>query len=410
MRVDYIALAIPVFFILMGVEYWISRRTGKRLYRLNDTISDLTAGIYSRLTPLIYFGLFVFVYDWVYRNYRLTEWSMDSVVAWVLCFLGVDFFYYWFHRHTHSISILWGCHEPHHSSEEYNLSVALRQGAFQGVFSWPYYLPLALFGFPWPMMAAMSSFNTLYQFWIHTRLIGRMGVFEILFNTPSHHRVHHGINPEYIDKNHGGTLIIWDKLFGSFQKEEQEPVYGTVKPLASWNPFYTQIQYWAYLWRVSRATRIWTDKFLVWFKPPGWKPRDLPQSGPIPQVDAATHRKYDATQPVSLQIYIAIQFVMALVATVLLLFNASMPAAWKGFYAAFIVITLFCTGVLFEKHSWAAPLELLRLAFQAIFFYLAFVDKVPASALAVGVTLATAALAYYFWKEQGHLRPQVALA
>ena len=153
-----------------------------------------------------------------------------------MLFLGVDCAYYWFHRIAHEYNAPWAGHVVHHSSEDYNLAVALRQGTFQGLFSWVFYLPLALLGFPPAWFAAMTSFDLLYQFWIHTRAIGKLGPLEWVLNTPSHHRVHHARNPKYLDKNYAGTLIIWDRMFGTFQAEEEEPVYGLTKPLEQLEP------------------------------------------------------------------------------------------------------------------------------------------------------------------------------
>ena len=196
-------------------------------------------------------------------------------LAAIVLFLGVDCAYYWFHRIAHEYNAPWAGHVVHHSSEDYNLAVALRQGTFQGVFSWVFYLPLALLGYPPAWFAAMSSFDTLYQFWIHTRLIGKLGPLEWVLNTPSHHRVHHGRNPKYLDKNYAGTLIIWDRMFGTFQAEEEEPVYGLTKPLNSWNPLWANLHVWRDLCRDAWLAPRWVDKLRIWFMPQGWRPEGL---------------------------------------------------------------------------------------------------------------------------------------
>ena len=253
MGVDYIVLAIPVFFALIGVELVVARCQGRSLYRLNDSVNDLSCGILQQLLGVALKTVLFAGYVWVYESHRLLEIPVESAAAWIACFFGVEFFYYWFHRKSHEINVFWAAHVVHHQSEEYNLAVALRQGAFQQGFSWIFYLPLALAGFPPVMFLALSSFNTLYQFWIHTRTIGRLGAFEWVFNTPSNHRVHHARNPKYIDRNHGGTLIIWDRLFGTYVAEEEEPVYGITTPLRSWNPVWANLHYWAELAGQSAA-------------------------------------------------------------------------------------------------------------------------------------------------------------
>ena len=194
---------------------------------------------------------------------------------------------------SHQVNALWAAHIVHHQSEEYNLTVALRQSWFQGWFSWVFYLPLAFAGFDPIMFLTLSSFNTLYQFWIHTRAIKSMGFLEYILNTPSHHRVHHGSNPKYIDKNHAGTLIIWDRLFGTFQKEEEEVYYGITKPLASWNPFWANIHYWDDLVKTARQSPKISDKIKVFINPPGWFPDHLGGFQNAPEIDVTSYKKYN---------------------------------------------------------------------------------------------------------------------
>ena len=247
---------------------------------------------------------------------------MSAVWAWVACFLGVDFFYYWFHRASHRVNAVWATHVVHHQSEEYNLAVALRQGAFQGWFSWVFYLPLALVGFPPLMFLTLSAFNTLYQFWIHTRAIGRLGPLEWVMNTPSHHRVHHACNPKYIDRNYAGTLIVWDRMFGTFKPEEDEPVYGITKPLNSWNPVWANLHVWVDLAGKARRTRRLADRVRLFLRPPGWQPDELGGYEAPPEVDRATYRKFTTPVPRGLAAYVFAQFVLVLVGTT----RAAVPA------------------------------------------------------------------------------------
>jgi len=270
--VDYIALSIPVFFALIGVEWLYARWKRERLYRLNDSVSDLSTGVLDQVLGVFTKAITVGAYAWVWERFRVSEWDLSSGWTWVLCFLGVDFFYYWFHRVSHESNLPWGAHIVHHSSEEFNLAVALRQGAFQSLWSFPFYLPLAWLGFPPLVFLACSSFDTLYQFWIHTRTIKKLGPLEWVLNTPSHHRVHHGCDAKYIDRNYAGTLIVWDRMFGSFQPEEEEPDYGITKPLASWNPVWANFHHYADLVRASRRAPSWREAIRLWFEGPGWQP------------------------------------------------------------------------------------------------------------------------------------------
>lgn len=216
----------------------------------------------------------LYAYFYIYEHFRFFEFAMTNPWAWVLCIVGQDFCYYWSHRLAHEVNFLWAGHVIHHHSEEYNLVVALRQTGLGGLVSWIFYVPLALFGFhPW-MYLASGQINLIYQFWVHTKAVGKIGkIGEYLLSTPSHHRVHHAINPIYIDKNHGGIFIIFDRMFGTFREETEPCVYGTVKPLRSFNPVYANFHYYWELLKQAFQAEYFLDKILVFFKPPGWIPR-----------------------------------------------------------------------------------------------------------------------------------------
>lgn len=229
---EYIALSIPLFFLLMGIELAWSAWSGRKVYRFNDFVANLGCGIGSQVVGAFTKTMVFAVYLWVYDHGRLFTLE-NSVLTWIATFLLIDLLYYWFHRLSHEINFLWAAHIVHHQSEEYNLSVALRQSWWQGLFSFWFYIPVAVLGVHPVTILTVGAFVTLYQFWIHTKALGKLGPVEWLFNTPSHHRVHHGSDPKYIDRNHAGTLIIWDRLFGTYQVEEEEPLYGITTPLGT---------------------------------------------------------------------------------------------------------------------------------------------------------------------------------
>ncbi len=365
--VDYIALSIPVFFLLIGVELLYARWRREDLYRLNDSVNDISTGILDQVLGVFTKAITVGAYAVVWERLRVSEWNASSAGTWVVCFLGVDFFYYWFHRVSHESNLPWGAHIVHHSSEEFNLSVALRQGALQPLFSFPFYLPLAWLGFPPLVFLACSSFDTLYQFWIHTRAIKKLGPLEWIFNTPSHHRVHHGCDAKYIDKNYAGTLIVWDRLFGSFQAEEEEPAYGITRPLASWNPLWANLHHYADLLRASRQAPSLGEAVKLWWKGPGWQPAWVKQAlYGEPLVSPLTHGpagKYDARPPGGLVFYLLLQFFVTLLAAVFLLHRAEQMAPWeRGALALGIVWSVVAVGALFDRRRWAVDCELLRLA------------------------------------------------
>ena len=359
---NLIVLAIPVFFLLIGIELFWTWREEKRFYRLNDSVNDLSCGILEQVAGVFLKTALFAGYLFVFERSRIFAVPADSALAWVGCWLGVDFCYYWFHRWSHEVNAGWAAHIVHHQSEEYNLTVALRQSVLQGALSWVFYLPLALLGFPPAMFLTVSALNTLYQFWIHTRTIGRLGPLEWVFNTPSHHRVHHGRNPKYLDRNHAGSLIVWDRMFGTFQKEEEEPVYGITTPLANWNPVWANVHYWVELLRMARRASRPLDRLRILWKPPGWRPSDLGGFLPAPAVDARRSLKYDPAVARALGAYVLVQFVAVnLLTAVFLQREESLDLAARATGAILILASVAALGGLLDHRSWGRVLELARL-------------------------------------------------
>ncbi len=349
---SYVVLAIPVFFLLIGLELLITRVQEKDYYSLADSVSDLGCGLVQQLLEAALktalFAGYLFLYDRV----RLFEIPARSVLTWVACLLGVDFLYYWFHRKSHEVNAFWAAHVVHHQSEEYNLSVALRQGAFQSAFSWVFYLPLAVIGFPPLVFLSVSSIDTLYQFWIHTRAIGKMGRLEWVLNTPSNHRVHHGRNPKYIDRNHGGILIVWDRLFGTYAAEQEEPVYGITTPLRSWNPVWANLQYWVELARKARRTARLADKLHLFVARPGWQPDDLGGFQPAPEVDRATARRFEVPVPAAVRAYVLMQLAATLAFGSWFLFRRSEWTAPAQAAASLAVVASLVTLAGLLERRW----------------------------------------------------------
>ncbi len=288
MESTLIVLSIPIFFSFMGLELLVARRRGRRLYRFADSICNLGNGIGEQIIAAFAIPITVGIYAWVYAHTRLITLPSRSVAVWVALFFAVDLCYYAYHRASHRVNFLWAGHVVHHQSEEYNYSVALRQSWFgQQLTEWIFFIPLALAGFPPAMFLVILTLNTLYQFFIHTRLVGRLGPLEWFLNTPSHHRVHHGINPRYVDRNYAGVFIIWDRMFGTFEPEGDEPVYGLVKPLGSFSPLWANVHRWVEVAAMSRRTRRLRDKIWAWLAPPEWRPADLGGTVVVPEPDRA---------------------------------------------------------------------------------------------------------------------------
>lgn len=367
---EYIVLSIPLFFLLMGIELawsvWSRSKAGLKdapIYRFNDFIANLGCGIGSQVVGAFTKTFIFAVYLWTYDHCRLLTLP-NTALTWVVAFLLVDMLYYWFHRLSHEVNFLWAAHIVHHQSEEYNLSVALRQSWWQGLFSWWFYLPMAVLGIQPVLIVTVGAINTLYQFWIHTKAIDRMGWLEHVLNTPSHHRVHHGSDPKYLDRNHAGTLIIWDKLFGTFQREEEEPVYGITTPLESWDPVRANFHYWGDLIGLAERCRNAWDKIRVFLKPPGWRPAYL--GGPvIPQEhDRASHRKFETSDNVMFRRYVGIQFTLLLAVTTVFLFMHERLPNWSAWaLAGLIILWVMDMGLMLEGQRRGLMLESFRIMF-----------------------------------------------
>ena len=342
----YIVLALPVFALTILIEFLLSSRRPQQRYHLHDTLGSLSCGISQQvLLGFLSVGGFA-IYSAVQKSAGLFEISPRSPWAWLALLFLDDFCYYLYHRASHRVNFFWATHVVHHQSEEYNLSTALRQSGLTGLTSWLFYLPIALLGYPLLMWLTLHTFNILYQFWIHTRLISRMGPLEWIFNTPSHHRVHHGINPRYIDRNHGGIFILWDRLLGTFAKEDDEPVYGTVKPLASFDPIWANLADWQRLWQMSRTTARLRDKIWIWFAPPEWRPADLGGPVEVPEITRAEQQKFEVHAPAPIDAYAVFVFVSALVGGIAFL-------QWNGGWPLWLRLTA-AVQLLWSLWAWSS--------------------------------------------------------
>ena len=267
-------LAVPIFVAMIAAEYLYSRRVRSDEYgEPVDTGTNILTGLASLAWGALFALGYTFIYEWCYT---IAPCKFPETAWWsgVILFFVDDFFYYWFHRLAHESRFFWNFHVVHHSSEHYNLSVAVRQSWFSGLVHWIFYAPIMLMGFPVWMFVTMHGFNLIYQFWIHTRFIDRMGPLEWVLNTPSHHRVHHGVNNEYLDKNYAGVLIIWDRMFGSFVDEKETPRYGIVKPLKSFNPLWINTHGWFEMWGEMRRRSTFMGKLRCVFASPNMGQED----------------------------------------------------------------------------------------------------------------------------------------
>jgi alkylglycerol monooxygenase len=360
---DYIALAIPFFFLLILIELVVSWRKKRVVYHFADAITDLACGVTQQV--LVFFmaaglaGFYIYAYD----HWRLVTFSDASPWPWLIALFGVDVLYYWWHRLSHEVNFMWAIHVVHHSSEDFNLAVALRQAVLSDLTVTPFYLLLALGGVTPLAVFTVRSIATLYQFWIHTELIGKMGPVDRWMNTPSAHRVHHAVNPQYLDRNYAAMFMIWDRLFGSYEPEGEPCVYGISTPLASFNPIWAQTHYWFELFAVARRAPSLLQGAQVFFRSPAWHPPWIPEKPKHPPPTRATFVRFEVPKRAGLNAYVGVSFSAVVVATFsLLMWGGEMSLLSTGALAGMVVWSLVAWGALFEARPWAAAAEWLRLA------------------------------------------------
>ena len=355
-----IVIAIPVFFVMIGLEYLLSLRQGRDVYRFGDAITNLSCGVGDQSTA-VFSGLVRFgAYSFVWHYLRIVE--LEGMAEWIAAFFLYDMSYYWWHRFSHEVNIGWATHVVHHQSQDYNLAVALRQSGTGFLTNIPFYMPMALLGIDPFVFGVTASISLLYQFWIHTELIDKLGPFEWVMNTPSHHRVHHAINPSYLDKNYAAILIIWDRMFGSFIVETEAPVYGTVKPLDSYDPVWAQLWYFVLLYRDWRDASDPMDRWRVLYMAPGFRPANLePYPEPV-EIVPLDQRKYDPDVSSGLAGYVMLQFPPA-AAGILWMLMEEKTASYPVLFVAMSLI-LWATWAwsgLFERRPHALWHELARI-------------------------------------------------
>ncbi len=346
-----IVLATPIFLAAIAFEWWLGRRRGRDTYRASDALSSIGLGIMSQLTGLAGQAVLLGIYVLAWERLRIFDLSAGDWRVWVAGLVLYDFLYYWNHRLGHRVAFFWAAHVVHHQSEDYNLSTALRQPSTYFLGNWIFYLPMALLGFPPLVYAVVALVDLLYQFWVHTQQVGRLGWFDRWFCAPSNHRVHHAVNDRYVDRNYGGIFLVWDRLFGSYEPEhEDEPcVYGSRAPLQSWDPIRANLQVYAALWHDSRHARSWADKLRVWLRPPGWRPADVAERFPKPAFDIARVQRYDPPASPQVVRVALLVFGLLLAGTALLLWHAHLLSGLQQAAAvAALVAGLWWVGRLTE--------------------------------------------------------------
>jgi sterol desaturase/sphingolipid hydroxylase (fatty acid hydroxylase superfamily) len=360
-------IAMPAFLLLVLFEKWYGWRKGKDTVRNMDMISSLSSGVTNVTKDVIGLYLVIISYPFLLRYLAITE-VPNKIIVYIIAFFALDFAGYWVHRLQHVTNFFWNGHIVHHSSEEFNLACALRQSISAIVKTFAIFLlPAAILGVPGQVIGVVAPLHLFAQFWYHTQHIDRMGFLEKIIVTPSHHRVHHAINAQYIDKNYGQIFIFWDKWFGTFQEELRDvpPVYGITRPVRTWNPLKINFQHVWLLIKDAWRTRSWKDKFTLWFKPTGYRPADVAAKYPVYKIeDVYNFEKYDTKTSAALNVWSWIQLVLVLLFVSYLFGNIAiinkLDSDYIFWYGGFIFLSVYSLAELMDRSPYAIVWEILR--------------------------------------------------
>lgn len=360
MQLNYLAFAIPFFLFFMAWEYYYSKRRGKHFFQYAESVANLNVGIAERLLDIFTTGIFFFVFKWVYDNYAIFD-IKQNVLTWILLFLVTDLVWYWYHRLAHEINLFWAVHVVHHQSEDFNYTVSARITVFQAMVRCLFWSILPLLGFPPVMISVLLLVHGLYPFFIHTQALGKWGWFEKILVTPTHHGIHHASNPEYLDKNYGDVLIIWDKLFGTFAREQKNVpiVYGLTRPLRSYSFLWQHFHFMLEIVMNFRHAQGFRAKWKVLFGgPDGLDPRF--RSILERKFLRIRHREQAPTQ--AMRQYITAQTIFSLgLLFVVILFEHHFSMLQLILFSGFILVSLVNSGAILDQRRWIFYLEYIRL-------------------------------------------------
>jgi alkylglycerol monooxygenase len=363
-------IAMPIFLLLVLAEKYYGVLRGNDTVRNMDMISSLSSGLTNVTKDVLGLSIVLLSYEWMVQHWALLQ-IRSAFWMYFAAFVALDFMGYWVHRIQHRVNFFWNAHLVHHSSEEFNLACALRQSISSIVRIFTIFLlPAALLGVPAKVIAVVAPLHLFAQFWYHTRHIGKMGWLEHIIVTPSHHRVHHAINPEYMDKNYSQIFIIWDKLFGTFQEEMETvpPVYGITRPVATWNPIKINFMHVWLLIQDAWRTKSWSDKLRIWFMPTGWRPEDVSKQYPVYKIEDVFHfSKYDTPATTAFSAWIWVQMITLLLLLVYFFGNiAAIGNPGIFLYGGYIFLSVYAYTELMDRNARAWIWEAVRTAYVGI--------------------------------------------
>ena len=344
---DYVPYAVPFFLAAILVELIYGVLKKNNTYRLNDAISSLFMGSLRTANKLIIIGLGGYVFSTIETHYALWRMDTNSWVTWVFAFVAYDLCYYWFHRISHERQIFWASHVAHHQSEDYNLSTALRQTGTGAFITWVFYIPLFFIGVPALVMVSVASINLIYQFWVHSEHIPKLGWYEKFFVTASNHRVHHAQNESYIDKNYGGVFIIWDRMFGTYKEEDDNEacIYGIRGTLNTFNPIWANLHIYIKIIKDIWNTKKWSEKLLIPFARTGWNPESINSLQRKDEFNPDTFKKYNPSVSLSIKIYASFQFFALSFVGFVLLESGELNYLQLWVTISMMAFTMYCTSL-----------------------------------------------------------------
>jgi sterol desaturase/sphingolipid hydroxylase (fatty acid hydroxylase superfamily) len=357
-------IAMPLFLLLVLFEKWYGWRKGFDTVRTLDMISSLSSGVTNSTKDVLGLSVAIISYSWLVEHLTIYQ-VQSSWLLYIIAFLALDFAGYWVHRLAHTVNFFWNNHIVHHSSEEFNLACALRQSISVYFRIYAFLLiPAAIFGVPQQVIAVVAPLHLFAQFWYHTRHINKMGWLEYVIVTPAHHRVHHAINPEYLDKNYGQIFIFWDRMFGTFQEERADipAVYGVTRPVRTWNPIKINFMHLWLLAKDAWHTKSWKDKLRVWLMPLGWRPADVIEKYPVTKIEDVYHfEKYETPAPKGMLVYLWIQLFCLLLLVSYLFGNvANIGLTNMMYYGLFVFAQVYALTEFMDRNPRALIYEIVK--------------------------------------------------
>ncbi len=399
MQLTIVAFAIPIFLLFIAIEYWVVQKKKLPYYHLHSSIANISIGLAERLADVFVAGMFYFVYKYLQTNYGLFHIE-SGILLFLALLLITDFVWYWYHRLAHEINILWAVHIVHHQSEDFNYTASARITVLQSFVRTGFWCVLPILGFPAEMITTVLIIHGTYPFFTHTRVIKKLGILEYVLVTPSHHRVHHASNEKYLDKNYGDVFIIWDKLFGTFKKEEEEPVYGLTHPLKTYSFLWQHFHYFIELIVETKKKKGILNKLKVFFAKPNIVSIEARKEAEI--LFSIKRNEGHLNQP--LNTYVVWQMLI-LVSCLFgfVLFEHQLSLFVKIVFACLVILTLINCGALMEQKKWIFSVELIRFSVLsvAIVYSVGFASVSKYSALMIAGLLLTW---YYKFLEEKYLR------